>query len=580
MSAPESLWTMADVLAAVGSKVSGGDKILDALEARSSLDHVRHAALSNNAAKLKARAPVLLSEGLQEESFYIHRHPTSDEQYVSKECQLDAIADDIGVAGGCMMQTSRGHFPAAVLVSAKSSMVVLYVPKAPLSTFEADLFDSAFEDPNKAWETKVLGERDAKPVLGWRKEAAIQCRTSGIENMPQMLLKEGPLRVSRFGPLPYLGLRLPSTSSERNAVVAMMASLLAHLPEALPIDRALRGKKDVGLHTIFDSGSFVPPKTPREDMCCDAYALAGMTCDRPVLVPLAAVILRSVVDGATDAAGEQISEASASKVQRMSGLATICETEGSKERAELLAAKNSKRFATPLQDKQGATGWTVPSIMAGLNRAHAMRSLYKGECVRQGLEAVATAIFPNDEITRIGMIVSGIAQTAMTIGMGIALLAREMVDRQAIVICTREHDGRIVNARLCSPKVNINKLSKAGLSRLSMCPWAFVIMLTRDEVQQLMVREPTITRGVQPFERETPKLAPVSTATAQQEADAGHASGAHSGAVMQKLEQMSAQLQTIGSGGSVLSIEQRTIMASLKRTRAQLEAFHERVSAP
>jgi len=485
---------MRQMLLAIGPRVQDAGKAIEKCEAVSLGDCLRRAAFTNNKDVLMRSAPVLLAESLQADEFDLHApHPRNGEVYATGPTTLPQKLHGLKVLSGCMMQLRRVSLPVTVLGCKEKGVVVVNVDNAPLAVLEAEMYDSAFDPPEKSWEAHVLGEQRGERLLAHRKEAAIKGRTRGCHAMPRALLRDQTVRVSREGMLPYLNLRLAQNQAERALVHAEVANMLKVLPPSpSTLSRAFSKAGDLQMLALFHSGTTEATPEQREALKSESEDLGvviGSMLEESVLTPLALLMLGNKVDGATDSNNEAISEAPVeARAERYYDTETVLmNAAASKEREAIRQAKG--RATTPLERRPAST-LTLSAVMHGLGRKYDTKVLHKGSCVRTASEKVAVALFGDSDPSACCAMAMEAAASAMALPTALSIVAGHLSEEQAFVVVTREPDGRISAIRLFNEKVSIPNVGRQALARLVLCTWAFVLIVDDDKVAQLLVKDP------------------------------------------------------------------------------------------
>ena len=484
---------MRQMLLAIGPRVEDAGTAIQKCEAVSLGDCLRRAAFTNNKNALMRSAPALLADSLQVDEFDLHApHPRNGEVYATGPQTFPEKMRGLKVLSGCMMQLRRVSLPVTVLGCKEKGVIVVNVDNAPLAVLEAEMYDSAFDPPEKSWEAYVLGEQRGERLLADRKEAAIKGRTRGCHAMPAALLRDATVRVSREGMLPYLNLRLAQNQAERALVHAEVSNMLKVLPPSpTTLSRAFSKAGDLHMLAVFHSGTTEPTleqSEARQSESEDLGLVIASMLEEPVLTPLALLLLGNKVDGATDSNNETISEApvEACAERYYDTETTLMSALGAKEREAIRQAKD--RASTALERRPAST-LTLSAVMHGLGRRYDTKVLHKGSCVRTASEKVAVALFGDSHPSACCAMAAEAAASAMALATALSIVARHLSKEQAFVVVTREPDGRISAIRLFNENVSIPNVGRQALARLVLCTWAFVLIVDDDKVSQLLVKD-------------------------------------------------------------------------------------------
>jgi hypothetical protein len=576
---------MRQMLLAIGPRVTDAGKAIEKCEAVSLADCLRRAAFTNNKDAVMRSAPALLCDSLQPDEFDLHApQKRNGEMYATGPATLPARFQELQVIGGCMMQLRRTSLPATVLVSKADGVVAVNVDNAPLAVLEAEMYDSAFDPPEKSWEAYVLGNERGERMLAHRKEAAIKGRTRGCHAMPKTLLREETIRVSREGVLPYLNLRIAHNQTERAQVRAEVASMLGVLaPAASTLSQIFSKAGAVHMVTLFHSGATEATPAQRDaikDRDDDLGMVISSMLDEPVLAPLALLLLGSKIDGAVDSNGETISEAPVGEgLERYYDTETVLLTAmGTKECEAHRSAR--ERLATMLERRPTST-LTLPAVMHGLGRKYDIKVLAKGDCVRSVAEKVAVALFGDSDPSACCAMAADAAASAMALPTALSIVAKHVTEAQAFVVVTRESDGRISAIRLFNENVSIPNVGRQALARLVLCTWAFVLVVDDDKVSQLLVKDEAATKGVAQLQPQAARLRaapPVAPASASASASASAAAAAAAAVTNGRATDAGGVVVVDAAPHHNASPAVLTTVRTLRRTIGEIQAINSRLA--
>lgn len=566
--------TMRQILGAIGPRVHGADKAIQKHEAVSVTDCLRRAAFTKNQGALNCAIPVLLSDSLEPFTFDIHRtarNEDDDEMYSYGVATLPGVVGELFIVGATMLQLKHLSLP-ATLLSSKEGVVVLHVANAPFAALEAEFYDSAFGPTASSIEGFVKGVERGEQLLALRKEAAIKGRTRGASTTPVPLMQTGQVRTVRHGIMPFLSLRIARNMEERQLLLGSVVRMMEVCSVAHKgIDDMLLGVRTVRMMTIFQSENPVPTATQKAALepsdVVGPSLEAGEVVKRPVLSALALLMLGSAADDAEDANGQLITEAPVldpdkryydterSLLHAVQGK----ELEGMK-RAETRCSQSS------LTLMRTSSAFTLTAVMRGLGRRYDTKMLAKGGCVRTVIEKVALSLFANAAPAECCNIAQKASEQAMALPTALGILSTYLVDEQAIVTVTREPDGRMSSIRLSNAKHSLPDVGVSALSRLVLSTWVFVIIVDDDKVSLLLVTDHASLKDVTSLRQSTAKLRTPTSDPERRSSGVDESSGS-----------IAAGATASVAPTIAFSLEQRAMMASLKRTMGEIEALEERL---
>ena len=491
MSTPMTM-TMPKILADLGHRLTGASDNLTLDEAISSLDHVRKAAFTNNIEAMSMKPPVLLCDNLEPSSFFLHNQKVVAEEFKRGSPNLFKIKG-LCVMGGCVMHTKRCIFPVVLLFSSQKNAMIIHADCAPIAALEAEMYDSAFEKGD-SWETTVLGE-EASEVMQWRREASIATRNIGYHNMPQFAMNTDDMYVTRHGVVPYLSLRAVFNQGECDAVRASVNRMLRIFPPMPSTPNYAQLKhSSILLATTFTTSAVYLNKDATERVITKAEL--DEVCSNAVMTAVANIIIKYGDDNATDHNDDKISEVKyrlQEHHEHKSVLQSCVDIEMIHYQVAKATTTTSLWQVTNFDD-----AYSLPNVMRHMGRSYTTKILFDGEVSKEDnlaravIEAVAAAAFDNDDLSRVvATFGTSFDSSSITIPTAIGVLGKCLIDEQAIMIASRDTDGRFGQVRLVGGKLGaVAQVGRHAFPRLAcLCPWVTTVIVDKNVVSMLLVAD-------------------------------------------------------------------------------------------
>lgn len=488
--------TLPRVLCKLGTTLAGAEDTLAVDEAISLLDRVRLAAFTNNVDALECKPPLLGSDSMVPGDLFLYNETCWNK--IHKGRRNVHTVSGLRLVGGALMQTQYSTFAVSVLYSESELALTLYAGSVPFAVLEAEFYDSAFSD--SAWESYTLGE-EAREFMAWRREAAVGTRCAGLAGTPAHLFDGNEYHVVRKGVTPFMLLRAP----ENDAEVKLVASRICSDLQAIPLGtqdymethkETHKEKPGIAMAFIGEWNSALPKSEDLPTVEHDERMRIALDVvkQRPVLSWISTIILHNALDESFDEQGEQ-------KREFMTGL-KYCRTNDAAIEAAYkreLASMNDALAANKLTylekgDCLGRGGYTLPQVMRGMGRVWATKEIVSttGSSAQAIMEAVAMETFDPSDAHLVAENCAQHCTDHMTPSTAIGVLGKCLVEDQAIAIVTREEDGRIANAKLVGKDTLIATISRDVLSRLVLFPWVTCVIIDKESILLLMVKEPEI----------------------------------------------------------------------------------------
>jgi len=494
--------TFPSVLCDIGHRLAGAEETLVVEDAISPLDHVRLAAFTNNTDRISCKPPVLQCDSMVPGALFTYNEG-NDQRIFKGNKNIHSIGG-LHVVGGAIMHTRSTRFAVSLLYSQKSEAVLVHAGGVSIAGLEAELYDSAF-DADEKWESAILGGEKVE-FMKWRKEAATEVRLDGLCKTPKYLLGNDCYHMLRYGITSLLSLRAPENAHEWSMVRQRLVADLQVLPMGDPLlmEKAECHRRVV---TCFMARSdyelpvgretVVPPVEERNQQ-------VESLVEHAVLTWLAYIVLRNASDDAFDQQDEPMSEVH-SGIRRLSSHASVLQDSRSKEASFRSRAKCASM--TELESFE-ETGFTLPSVMHGMNRLYTTKAIcpVKEATGNTVMENVALEVFGADDAKHVTDSSGGRCAPNITPHSAISVLGKCLTEEQAILVVSREPDGRIVNAKLVGHDVVIPNVNKDAMRRMILFPWVTVVIVDNDRVSLLLTKDPNNDAAHQCFSRQPLKL--------------------------------------------------------------------------
>jgi hypothetical protein len=225
---------------------------------------------------------------------------------------------------------------------------------------------------------------------------------------------------------------------------------------------------------------------------------AEEVCKRASLSWVASLVLHGALDDAVDSNGEIVSEQDTSLPYSERNERLFAEV-AAKERAVVEAACTADRSS----DLQCFTdiGYTLRSVMHGLGRAYTTMQISDLEAsdARSVGGEVIDALFATSDVEAAKSNANKCTPSVATIHSSVAAVGRVLCDSQAVLVASRDPDGRFTTVELVGNNRCVQNVPKRLFSRLVLFPWVRVVIVDRAVVSELLVRSPVQLGERQPF---------------------------------------------------------------------------------
>lgn len=482
--------TLPQVLCNLGTKLAGAEETVAVDEAISTLDKVRLAAFTNDVASIDCKPSLLGSDSLIPGDLFLYNQGCESRIRVGP--RHVHVVSGLRIVGGAILQSRSTHFPVSVLYSDRSEAVMLHAGSVPFAQLEAEFYDGAFED-HPVWESKMLGD-EAQEFMAWRREAASGARCAGLTGTPSYLYDGKGYHVVRNGVTAFMSLRAPGNECEADELAARLASDMQAVPCGdLSFMETHKEKSGVLMGFIGESTAEIVHNKELPEVEFDERLrnARSMIKERAILTWLSTIILHSAVDDAIDEQGEHKSEYCTGLKYRPSNDAAIQSAYADELRS--VGASSAIKCSDLERDeirKRG--GYTLPSVMSGMGRDWTTKSIIStsGANARAVMEATAIETFDASDAHAVSESCSQHCTDHMTPHTAIGVLGKCLVEDQALVVVTREQDGRISNAKLIGKDVIATNVGSDVLSRLMLFPWVTCVIIDKENVSVLLIKEP------------------------------------------------------------------------------------------
>lgn len=498
--------TLAKTLCKLGSKLACAEDCIETEDAMSTLDKTRRAAMMSREDELSSKPPLFFTDSFLPHECFLYQTNDSRDGNVFVRGNQAIKAPSLHVVGGVMFESKRCKFPVSVLYSNRSNALVLHAGAVPISVLELEFYDNAFQK-NCAWINYVGDKFSVDEFKQWHKEASIGSRTAGLCNTPEYLLGNDSYTVIRHGLTAFLSIRSPENAAECKQVIDRLASDIRMYPigdKDLMNTAYTKQHIYMAFHARTDKEISVPysPHTRSPEECLrmahKVFAYAPMTF-------ISTIILNNAVDDARDEQDNPIAELDTGIPYRHKD-ASVFDECGATESAFVLSAKSTNN--TDLEEFHD-NSYTIATVMEPTGRTYATKMLFNNSDTEGAVHAVVEELFEPTYINDVLEMLRSASVRQLTLNTAISTLRSFLDNKQAICIVSRDHDGRISNAKLFGKETTVNNVNKDALSRLVVYTWVQFIVLDKDRVSVLMTRDPEYTDGT--FPREKLRMATTST---------------------------------------------------------------------
>lgn len=470
----------------LGTTLPGANDALAVDEAVTSLDVARRDSITNNSALFDLRPSILTKESLIPSSAYLYSTKVPEEQF-KPNCVNIGKLNDARVFGGCIVETPRTRFAAAIIFSPNSNALVMFAPNVELAVLESEYHDDAHA--KECWERHVLRE-DGPEFMACRVEAERTTRTAGIKDTPSEFVFEKDVNVTRYGIHPWMSARLVNNEQELQMVTATIAEVLRILPPCSSnLSSIVEDAKAMLLCTVLQSGK-VKPDIDGADSSKGRREAASALAGRPVITASAMIILQAVTDDTRDEHGNPMAEFEFGVRRHPDNIAIMRRIQ---EEERSVMHHNARAKGTDLS-KGKERIFNFQDAMEGLGRDFDTQLIVEcnPEHPEAVLEAVARDLFPEEDVP---VVVAACKDSVkgLSLRSTVATMAKCLDDRQVIAVITRERDGRVSNASWHGSKLKNDCISMNSFQTLVLRPWATLLMISDSSVFKILTKEPEST---------------------------------------------------------------------------------------
>lgn len=485
------MFTLHNILCEVGTRLLGAGDCVALDEAISVLDKTRREAIVGDKDVIGSLPSLLWSDSMNPSSLFIYSEGNNT-KFV--EGNRNVRVADLHVVGGCMFQTKRCSFPVSILYSDREGVLLIHACSVPFATIEAEFYDHAFEHEHP-WIDAMLGE-ECREFKSWYKEAATGCRKAGLCLTPKYLLGKGSYTLMRQGVTAFVCLRAPENKAEYAVV---KAALVSDLRVFHPGDRDLMESAKKKQHVIlaFGGRTCAEIDVPRELISpnhnsADDFEIAERLLNVAILTWISSIVLCNAKDDAYDEQNQALSEFDTGiKVQP--GHQRVFDDVAASEVAFVVSAKTKEVTALAALDD---VGFTIPAVMKNTARSYTTKYICDVIDAPDVTEAVAKELFRQEDFTYVRDKCASICSSSTSINTAISCMGKYMSDRHAILVVSRDRDGRISNAKLVGKDVVIPDVSRDAMSRMVLYTWLRVVIIDQERVSVLLTRDPdSISKG-------------------------------------------------------------------------------------
>lgn len=493
---------VATALTRLGTKLTGAGDCVSVEEAISTLDRVRRAAVTAREDELKkSKPPLLFTDSLiPNDLFLLSGARECNFMHGKKKVNVKGLR----VVGGAIYESKRCKFAVSILYSEQDCSILINSCGTPLADLELEFYDYAFEE-DKTWLSLVMDASNIKEHSQWHKEACL-ARKAGMQNTPQFLLNTDDYTLLRAGVTPFMCLRSPKDEVEHNSVIAAVQSDLRlfqagtkqMMLDASKFKNVLMGFRGC-TSTEVDVPREVSPKSieERHDKATELVSYA-------VLTFIANIILKNAYDYGFDEQQQKIAECRTGIQHRPNHDQVVREVEA--EEAALAMASKSKNV-TVLEAHQNAphprlAEFTLTSVFKNTDRVYTCKSLCENSQPMDVMSAVAREVFNESDVGTVEEKCSRLISSSTTTTTAVATLGKFVDPHFALVLISREIDGRILNAKLISTNVVIPSINLDALKRLVTYTWTQIVVIDKEQVSILLCRDPEYISKSASFDKE------------------------------------------------------------------------------
>tara|TARA_B100001109_G_C18861069_1_gene474003 strand:- start:1536 stop:3257 length:1722 start_codon:yes stop_codon:yes gene_type:complete len=486
---------LVNFLADMGPTLSYGTECATAEQPATAKDFVLREAYVGRVDTIGTKPPVLLVEGMTGASCRLHEI-RSDSCEAYNPAPVSLRGKKAVVLGAAIIDTRQGALPVTIMYQPNEKNLVAYVANCCLASLEAEFNDSAFDPEASSFQKAVCKDGAARFMASFR-EGAADNRNLSVNKMPDCFFATPGSCTARFGIIPFLSLRSPQSSKEMKLMVDALLEVAKCLPFAgkglLEHVREKLFPPRICVVTMFDSGHAAPARaTPgTEPATRDRAAEVAL---RPVLAPLAFLIMSAVADTAEDDAGESIAEVAFHLPPEVEGGAALSDAANKEE----LQLKKVRDGPLPQGDHAVNEARTLPKLMRGLHLPYEVQNIWRetGKMSSCMLHYVANALFEKDQCERAWKLLESELMGAWCITeKTAAYMFGKLVDpKHALVFVEREDDGRVVSIRMQNSEREFTRVGDEGFRRLVLSPWAKVVIADPGKLSILVTRDANYVR--------------------------------------------------------------------------------------
>lgn len=398
----------------------------------------------------------------------------------------------VSIVGGCMMETARMVCPVVVCFNKESQTLINYVFKCEVAKLEAEYYDASFFSREA---DDAFGTADARAA---RMQGALDSCLTGFTKAPDGAFCKDGCYVARHGPIPMLAFRSCTNSAELTIVRERIELLMRVLPVSdLSLEDAMKGCDDVLAATIFHTS--LMNQTGKVQKGTEDKSRVDALVMRPVIAPLAALLLRTANECEMDARGEFVNEFHLAIGVR-EGHDAVIAAAGRKETTQITLANGVSVPELSKNDFLVDRSYTLMALFRRTGRSfHPERLLSappKKRCLnpQAAVTAVVEAVFEEDQVALATQLAATIVRNSVHTRSALEAIGRIVSDEQCLVIAQRERDGRLSRVHARSHGKCVDSLSRDGTIRiLALSPWAVVVIIDGEaSVSVLKVKNDTL----------------------------------------------------------------------------------------
>lgn len=488
-------FSLASALCKLATQFSGAGDCVSVEDAISTLDRIRRAAVTAKEQSLyDSKPPLFLADALTPNELFLYAKHRSTFVKGDKNVSIKGLH----VVGGAIYESKRCTFPVSILYSERSNAVIINSCGTPFAELEVEFYDYAFND-DKTWLNLVMDAASIKEHTQWHKEASTT-RKVGINNIPEFLLGAETYCMLRNGVTPFMCLRAPENDAEYNRVVQHVQSDLRVFPHGSK-EMMSNSTKTRKIKLAFQGRTCPEMQVPLEvtpASTVERHEKATELLLHATLTFIANIVLKNAVDNAFDEQEQPIAEHPTGIIHCSDHDEVLRHVEA-EEASFVLAARDNKM--TGLESFRSYE-FTLQAVMKYTDRVYTTKCICEGSDAMSVMSAVARELFQETDAKLVDDKCAPLISESTTCNSAVSLIGKCLDHPFAIVVISREQDGRISNAKMITHDLVIPNVNLDALTRLTSYTWTQFVVIDKEKVSVLLTRDPEYIANVASFERE------------------------------------------------------------------------------